>query len=104
MKSDEVAVSYRDKATSTNVSLGKISVDIPETVTEAIALYGEGDEAKGIENLLEYASTAYVIEKQRLFRDAQRPDKPKSNSNLSKFKQLSHDKQEELLRQAGIIE
>ena len=104
MKSDEVAVSYRDKATSTNVSLGKISVDIPETVAEALSLYGDGDEAKGLENLLEYASTAYVIERQRIHRDANRPDKPKTSSNLGKFKQLSHEKQEELLRQAGIIE
>jgi hypothetical protein len=95
MKTEKVPVSYRDKTTNSNVSLGEIEVQIPETVEEATVLFGEGDNDKGVEVLLDYATKAYVIEKQRQHRDANRPDKPKSASNLSKFKQLSADKQEE---------
>jgi hypothetical protein len=96
MKKETADVSYRDKATNTNVSLGEIEVDVPETVDEAIELYGE-------EKLLAYSNRAYVIEKQASFRDANRPDKTKTQSNQSKFKQLSPEKQEELLRQAGLL-
>jgi len=96
MKKETADVSYRDKATNTNVSLGEIEVDVPETIDEALELYGE-------EKLLAYASRAYVIQKQAEFRDANRPDKTKTQSNTAKFKQLSSDKQEELLRQAGLI-
>lgn len=103
MKTEQVPVSYRDQEAKKNVPLGNIEVGIPETIEEAVALYGEGDEAKGTEYLLEYASTAYIIEKQRLFRDANRPDKPQAQVNLSKFKQLSPEKQKELLIAAGII-
>ena len=104
MKTEKVPVSYRDKATNSNVSLGEIEVQIPETVDEAIQLFGEGDNDKGVETLLDYATKAFVIEKQRQHRDANRPDKPKSASNLSKFKQLSADKQEELLKAAGLLQ
>ena len=89
-------VSYRDKATNTNVSLGEIEVEKPQTVEEAVELYGA-------EDLLSYAHTAYVINKQREFRDANRPDKPKAVSYASKFKQLSPEKQEELLKEAGLL-
>ena len=108
MKSDKVPVSYRDKDKNQNISLGEIEVQIPETVQEAISLFGKGDngevdQSKGIETLLDYATKAYIIDLQREYRDANRPDKPKGQSNLAKFKQLSAEKQEELLRAAGII-
>lgn len=96
MKTKEVDVSYRDKEAGKDVSLGKIEVQVPETVQEAVELYGE-------EDLLDFASKAYVIDKQREFRDANRPDRPKTQSNTAKFKALSPERQEELLKQAGII-
>ena len=96
METVKAEVSYRDKATNTNVSLGEIVVEKPQTVEEAVQLYGA-------EDLLSYAHTAYVIDKQREFRDSNRPDKPKSASLASKFRQLSTEKQEELLREAGIL-
>lgn len=104
MKTESVAVSYRDQEKKENVSLGNIDVQVPETVEEAIRLFAEGeDEQKGVETLLDYATKAYIIERQRQHRDANRPDKPKAQSNLSKFKQLSVEKQEEMLRMAGIL-
>lgn len=108
MKSEKVPVSYRDKEKNQNVSLGEIEVQIPETVEEAIGLFGrsengEVEQSKGVETLLDYATKAYVIDLQREYRDANRPDKPKGQSNLAKFKQLSAEKQDELLRAAGII-
>jgi hypothetical protein len=103
MKTEQVPVSYRDQEAKKNVPLGTVEVSIPETIEEAQQLYGEGDLDKGTELLLEYATTAYTIEKQRLFRDANRPDKPQAAVNLSKFKQLSPEKQRELLVAAGII-
>lgn len=96
MKTKDVDVSYRDKEQSKDVSLGKIEVQIPESVEEAVELYG-------VEDLLDFASKAYIIDKQREFRDANRPDRPKTQSNTAKFKALSAEKQEELLKQAGII-
>lgn len=108
MKVEKVAVSYRDKDKNQNISLGEIEVQTPETVEEAISLFGKGedgniDQAKGVETLLDYATKAYVIDLQREYRDANRPDKPKGQSNLAKFKQLSAEKQDELLRAAGIL-
>jgi hypothetical protein len=108
MKTEKVPVSYRDKEKNVNVSLGEIEVQIPETIEEAVTLFGkadggEVDQGKGVETLLDYASKAYVIDLQREYRDANRPDKPRGSSNLAKFKQLSADKQEEILRAAGII-
>ena len=106
MKTEKVAVSYRDKEKNENISLEPIDVQIPETIAEALALFreeGDTDDGKATETLLDYATKAYVIELQRQHRDANRPDKPKSQSNLSKFKQLSIEKQEELLKAAGLI-
>ena len=96
METVKAEVSYRDKATNSTVSLGDISVEKPQTVEEAVELYGA-------EDLLSYAHTAYVIDKQREFRDANRHDKPKTASLASKFKQLSTEKQEDLLREAGLL-
>jgi hypothetical protein len=108
MKTEKVPVSYRDKEKNQNISLGEIEVQVPDTVEEAIELFGRGengevDRSKGEEQLLDYAAKAYVIDLQREYRDANRPDKPKGQSNLAKFKQLSPEKQEELLKAAGII-
>ena len=98
MQTVRAEVSYRDKTVTPNidVSLGTIDVEKPDTIDEAVGLYGE-------EKFLSCAHHAYVIEQQGKFRDANRPDKPKSVSLLSKFKQLSGDKQEELLKAAGIL-
>src|SRR5678815_5998384 len=79
MKSEKVPVSYRDKEKNQNVSLGEIEVQIPETVEEAVQLFGSGDNGtvdhdKGLETLLDYATKAYIIDLQREFRDANRPD------------------------------
>ena len=104
MKTEAIRVSYRDKATNTNVSLGTIDVPRFESVGEAVDFFNSQEEGKGEELVLEYVHTAYDIELQRRHRDGNRPDKPKTTSNVSKFKQLSQDKQEELLRAAGLIE
>lgn len=103
MQSKEVPVAYRDKEANKNVSLGNINVDIPDTVEEAIQLYGAGDEAKGVERLLTLSSDAYIINKQSNHRSANRPDRPKTTSNVSKFKQLSQTDQDELLKAAGLL-
>lgn len=103
MKTESITVSYRDKTTNTNVSLGKIEAPRFESVTEAVDFFNAQEDGKGEELVLEYVHTAYDIELQRKHRDANRPDKPKSTSNLSKFRQLSPEKQEELLRQAGLL-
>jgi hypothetical protein len=101
MKTEKIKVSYRDKTTNTNVSLGEIDTPRFDNVQEAIAYFDEKEgDGKGEETVLEYVHTAYDIELQRRHRDAHRPDKPKSTSNVSVFRQLSQDKQEELLKQA----
>lgn len=105
MKTENIKVSYRDKTVDppVTVSLGTIEVPRFDNTAEAIS-YFEGEEAgKGEETVLEYIHTALDIDLQRRHRDAQRPDKPKTSSNLSKFKQLSQDKQEELLKAAGLL-
>ena len=105
MEGKSVPVSYRDKTQDPpkNVPLGNVDVDIPSTVEEAIALYGGGDDEKGTEKLLSHASAAYIIDKQTAFREANRPDKTKTTSNLAKFKVLSEAVQIELLEKANLI-
>jgi len=95
MKTEKVSVSYRDKSTSTNISLGEIEVGVPETVAEAVDLFGE-------EDLIAYATKAFIIEEQRKHRDANRPDRPKTTSLLAKFKQLTPEQQEVLLASSGV--
>jgi hypothetical protein len=58
----------------------------------------KADEGKGEEIALDYIHTALDIDLQRQYRDANRPDKPKTQSATAKFKQLSPEKQKELLR------
>ena len=89
-------VSYRDKESGATVELEAVELDVPTTVEEAVEKFGE-------KPLIDYAVKAYIIEEQRKSRDAARPDRPKSTSNLSKFKQLSEDKQDELLKASGIL-
>lgn len=103
MQSKDVPVAYRDKEANKNVSLGSIAVDVPDTVDEAIQLYGQGDDGKGAEILLSLSSDAWIIQKQSAHRQANRPDRPKTTSNVSKFKQLSQESQDDLLKQAGIL-
>jgi hypothetical protein len=97
MKAKEAKVSYRHSETKEMVDLGTIQIDEPETVDEAVTLYG------GEKDLLDLAHTAYVIDQQATYRNNNRTDKPKSSSAVSKFRQLSPEKQEELLRAAGML-
>ena len=102
MKTEKIKVSYRDKTTNTNVPLGEIDAPRFENVGEAIEYFTK-DGVVGESEMLEYVHIAHDIELQRQFREANRPDKTKTQSNTAKFKQLSPEMQEELLRQAGII-
>jgi len=104
MEFQKIKVSYRDKEAQKNVSLGEIDAPRFATVDEAVSYFEENEGAgKGVETLLDYVHTASDIELQRRHRDANRPDKPKTTSNLSVFKQLSQSQQEDLLRQAGLL-
>jgi hypothetical protein len=103
MKTTPIKVSYRDKATAQNVSLGEIDAPRFDNVEEAVQYFEAEEAGKGQELCLEYIHTALDIELQRIHRDANRPDRPKVQSAVSKFKQLSSDKQEELLKQAGML-
>ncbi|KKL18348.1 hypothetical protein LCGC14_2476410 [marine sediment metagenome] len=105
MQSKSVPVSYRDKTQDPpkNMSLGNVDVDVPDSVEEAVALYGGGDDEKGVTKLLAHASAAYIIDKQTAFREANRPDKAKTTSNLAKFKVLSEAMQIELLEKANLL-
>ena len=103
MKTEAIKVSYRDKASGTNVSLGTVDAPRFDNVQEAVTYFEAQEAGKGEELALEYIHTAHDIELQRQHRDANRPDKPKTTSNVSKFKQLSLDKQEEILREHGLL-
>lgn len=103
MKTEPIKVSYKDKATGSHVSLGTIDTPRFDTVVEAIAYFEAEEAGKGEETVLEYIHTALDIDLQRRHRDANRPDKPKTVSNVSKFKQLTPEKQEELLRASGVL-
>lgn len=105
MQEATIKVSYRDKEANKNVPLGEIASPRFDNITEALSYFeSEEGEGKGEGALLSYVHTAYDIEKQRIYRDANRPDREKTVSNVSKFKQLSKDKQDDLLRAAGLIE
>src|SRR3990167_4686336 len=99
MEKVKVGVSYRHKTTKEVVDLGELELDKPQTVEEAVQLY------EGVENLLAYAHVAYAIEQQGDYRNAHRTDKEvsKGSANTRIFKQLSEEKQEELLRAHGLI-
>lgn len=103
MQTEAIKVSYRDKTSGQNVSLGTVDAPRFEKVSEAIEYFEAQESGKGEELVLEYLHTAHDIELQRRHRDANRPDKPKTVSNVSKFKQLSLDKQEEILREHGLL-
>ena len=103
MKTEAIKVSYRDKLAGTNVSLGTVDAPRFDNVQEAVDYFEAQEPGKGVGLALEYIHTAHDIELQRVHRDANRPDKPKTTSNVSKFKQLSLDKQEEILREHGLL-
>lgn len=103
MKTTPIKVSYRNQETKETVSLGTIDAPRFDGLEEAVEYFNAENPGKGEADALEYIHTALDIELQRRHRDANRPDKTKTTSNLGKFKQLSADKQEELLRQAGLI-
>jgi hypothetical protein len=103
MQTEAIKVSYRDKTSGQNVSLGTVDAPRFATVAEAVEYFESVEAGKGEELALEYLHTAHDIELQRKHRDANRPDKPKTTSNVSKFKQLSLDKQEEILREHGLL-
>jgi hypothetical protein len=97
MKVSPVTVRYRDSESKQNVLLAIIDVEIPETVDEAIQLLGEG---KVIDLALEH----HIAEKRRQFRRENRPKKPRSpRSAIGKFRTLSPEQQEELLKRAGVL-
>jgi len=102
MQVEEVKVSYMDKETKKHVQLGVLELEKAETIEEAVQVYADEGKDNGLEMLLAYAFTAYTIEQQRKFREANRPDKSREQSALAKFKQLSDEQKEALLKQAGI--
>ena len=91
MKTKSVDISYRDKENHADVFLGQLEVSVPESVNEALQLYGE-------EDFLDYASKAYIIKKQHEYREANRPDRLKVQSRIARFKALSEERQDELLK------
>lgn len=99
MKTTPVGVAYRHKATKEVVELPPIELQEPESYSEAVELYG------GEKDLLDYAFSSYVIEKQNAYREANRTDKEKDPDRqmVAAFKQLSKDKKEELLKAAGLL-
>lgn len=104
MEFAKIKVSYRDKESTPpkNVSLGEIDAPRFASVEEALEyLRAEEGDGKEVGVLLDYLHTALDIELQRRHRDAHRPDKPKTTSNLAIFKQLSQAQQEELLKASG---
>ena len=106
MNYESIGCSYMDKSTTpaVRVDLGDISAPRFVSVDEAKSFFEtEEGEGKGEETILEYVHAAYDVELQRRKRDVNRPDKPKSSSNVSKFKQLSQEKQEEMLKAAGLL-
>ena len=105
MKTEAIGCSWMDKTTTppTRVNLGDIDAPRFDNVKEAVDFFDSEESGKGEELALEYIHAAYDVELQRRKRDANRPDKPKTVSNVSKFKQLSADKQEELLKAAGLL-
>ncbi len=102
MKTESVKVSYRDKTTGQNVSLGTVDSCRFDNVSEAVVYFDAEQEGKGEELVLSYVHAALDIERQNQFRAANRPDREKTQSASAKFKQLSPEKQAELLRAAGI--
>lgn len=102
MKTETIKVSYRDKETKQNVSLGTIDAPRFDSVEEAVSFFDGENDGKGVEAVLDYIHTAYDIELQRRHRDANRPDRPVTQSATAKFKQLSPEKQAELLRLVGV--
>ena len=106
MKTEQIKVSYRDKESvpPKNVPLGTVDAPRFDLVEEAVVFFeSEEGEGKGEGALLDYVHTAYDIELQRRHRDANRPDKPKTTSNVSIFKTLSQAQQEELLKSFGLL-
>ena len=102
METKQIKVSYRDKTTNQNVELGFVDAPRFATVNEAIEYFESEEAGKGQETCLDYIHTALDIELQRQFREANRPDRTKTQSLTSKFKQLTPEQQADLLKKAGI--
>ena len=102
MKTTPIKVSYRNQETKETVSLGTIDAPRFDNLEEAVEYFEAEDPGKGESNALEYVHTALDIELQRRHRDANRTDKPKTTSNVAKFKQLSEEEQLEALRSRGV--
>ena len=104
MKTEQIKVSYRDKVANKNVPLGEVDAPRFDSIEEAVAFFeSEEGDGKGVGAVLDYVHTAYDIELQRRHRDANRPDKVKTTSNVSIFKTLSQAQQEELLKSFGLL-
>jgi hypothetical protein len=97
MKIQPVNVSYRDAASKQKASLGSIDVEIPETIEEAIQLFGA-------EKFMTYAREHYILEQRCKAVREKRPRKTRiPKSPAGKFRQLSPEQQEELLKYAGVL-
>jgi len=57
MKTESIKVSYRDKATNQNVSLGTIDAPRFESVSEAVEYFESQEAGKGEETVLDYVHT-----------------------------------------------
>jgi hypothetical protein len=102
MKSAQVKVSYRDRATGQHVELGTIDVPRFESVDEAIEYFNSQEPGSGVESVLDYVHRALDIELQNRFRSANRPDRPKSEGVMAKFRTLSPEEKKAALRAIGI--
>ena len=102
METKKIPVSYRDKELKKNISLGEIDTPRFASVSEALEYFDAEEAGKGEETCLEYIHAALDVYLQGQYREANRPDREKKQSNISKFKQLSPELQIEALRRAGI--
>ena len=97
MKCQRINVNYRDAVSKQNGSLGHLEVRMPETIEEAIQLLG-------VERLMKYARERNIREQRlRVIRENRPRPKRIARSPAAKFRQLSRQEQEELLKFAGIV-
>lgn len=103
MEVEKIKVSYRDKEKSVNISLGEIEVPRFSSLAEATEYFDTKYAGKGVETCLELIHSANDIDEQRRHRDANRPDRPKEQSLLAKFRQLTPEAQADMLKSHGVL-
>ena len=98
MEPVKVGVSYRDKQTKQVVELPDLELQKPQTLDEALELY------EGEKFMLDYAFSSYVIERQNQARSSGRTDQEKdpAKARVAAFKNMTAEKQEEMLRAYGL--